>query len=342
MFSDRRVGRCRLPPGAVVVEPSRTSPSGSPPPGSVRPARGRTAGRDELQELPARQSPRRKEAALAGGLAHPAAGVHRRYASTRSRRSATCDPACTCSSPTGRRVRASRGRGGRGRATTTGPVYDLEVDPTHTYVADGVLVHNSIYRFRGADIAQHPRVRGGVPRRHGDPARAELPLDPDHPRRGQRGHRQQHGPQAQGALDRPGRRRGHRALPRRRRGRRGAVGGPPDVEAARRSATTRWGDMAVFYRTNAQSRVLEELAHAGRHPVQGHRRHPLLRPARGQGRAGLPAGGREPGRRGVGQAGAQRPEAGRGRQHRRPARRLRHRPRLHVLRDACAGPTTPG
>ncbi len=31
-------------------------------------------------------------------------------------------------------------------------VYDLEVDRTHTYVADGVLVHNSIYRFRGADI----------------------------------------------------------------------------------------------------------------------------------------------------------------------------------------------
>jgi DNA helicase II / ATP-dependent DNA helicase PcrA len=33
-----------------------------------------------------------------------------------------------------------------------GPVYDLEVDRAHTYVADGVLVHNSIYRFRGADI----------------------------------------------------------------------------------------------------------------------------------------------------------------------------------------------
>jgi DNA helicase-2/ATP-dependent DNA helicase PcrA len=33
-----------------------------------------------------------------------------------------------------------------------GPVYDLEVEPTHTYVANGVLVHNSIYRFRGADI----------------------------------------------------------------------------------------------------------------------------------------------------------------------------------------------
>ena len=33
-----------------------------------------------------------------------------------------------------------------------GPVHDLEVDRTHHYVAGGMLVHNSIYRFRGADI----------------------------------------------------------------------------------------------------------------------------------------------------------------------------------------------
>ncbi len=33
-----------------------------------------------------------------------------------------------------------------------GPVFDLEVDPTHTYVAEGILVHNSIYAFRGADV----------------------------------------------------------------------------------------------------------------------------------------------------------------------------------------------
>ena len=33
-----------------------------------------------------------------------------------------------------------------------GPVYDLEVDVTHTYVANGVLVHNSVYKFRGADF----------------------------------------------------------------------------------------------------------------------------------------------------------------------------------------------
>jgi DNA helicase-2/ATP-dependent DNA helicase PcrA len=39
-----------------------------------------------------------------------------------------------------------------GRREYHGPVFDLEVTPTHTYVANGVLVHNSVYRFRGADI----------------------------------------------------------------------------------------------------------------------------------------------------------------------------------------------
>ena len=75
----------------------------------------------------------------------------------------------------------------------------------------------------------------------------------------------------------------------------------------------RWGDIAVFYRTNAQSRVLEE--HLARHgvPVQGHRRHPLLRPARDQGRARLPEGRGQPGRRGVGEAGPQHPQARGGR-----------------------------
>lgn len=33
-----------------------------------------------------------------------------------------------------------------------GPVHDLEVSDTHTYLANGILVHNSIYRFRGADV----------------------------------------------------------------------------------------------------------------------------------------------------------------------------------------------
>ena len=36
--------------------------------------------------------------------------------------------------------------------TYAGPVYDLEVTPTHTYGANGLLVHNSVYKFRGADF----------------------------------------------------------------------------------------------------------------------------------------------------------------------------------------------
>ncbi|WP_293914817.1 UvrD-helicase domain-containing protein [Deinococcus sp.] len=34
----------------------------------------------------------------------------------------------------------------------SGPVYDLTISPLHTYIANGLLVHNSIYKFRGADI----------------------------------------------------------------------------------------------------------------------------------------------------------------------------------------------
>jgi DNA helicase-2/ATP-dependent DNA helicase PcrA len=32
------------------------------------------------------------------------------------------------------------------------PVYDLDVEPTHNFVANGLVTHNSIYAFRGADI----------------------------------------------------------------------------------------------------------------------------------------------------------------------------------------------
>jgi superfamily I DNA/RNA helicase len=33
-----------------------------------------------------------------------------------------------------------------------GPVYDLSVPETHNFVANGLVVHNSIYKFRGSDI----------------------------------------------------------------------------------------------------------------------------------------------------------------------------------------------
>ena len=39
----------------------------------------------------------------------------------------------------------------------------------------------SIYGFRGADITQHPRLRGRLRRRQRRQARAELPLDADDP-----------------------------------------------------------------------------------------------------------------------------------------------------------------
>src|SRR5204863_7159065 len=33
-----------------------------------------------------------------------------------------------------------------------GPVYDLDVRRTHNFIANGLVTHNSIYAFRGADI----------------------------------------------------------------------------------------------------------------------------------------------------------------------------------------------
>jgi DNA helicase-2/ATP-dependent DNA helicase PcrA len=38
------------------------------------------------------------------------------------------------------------------RVPLDGPVYDLDIEHTHNFVAEGLLTHNSIYGFRGADI----------------------------------------------------------------------------------------------------------------------------------------------------------------------------------------------
>ncbi len=82
-----------------------------------------------------------------------------------------------------------------GRASTQ-PVYDLDVERTHNFIANGLVTHNSIYAFRGADIRQHPRVRARLPEHEGDPARAELPLDEHDPAGGEPRHLAQ--PRAQG------------------------------------------------------------------------------------------------------------------------------------------------
>lgn len=46
----------------------------------------------------------------------------------------------------------------------TETVYDLEVENTHNFVADGVVVHNSIYRFRGAAVSNIIQFRNSYPK----------------------------------------------------------------------------------------------------------------------------------------------------------------------------------
>ena len=77
---------------------------------------------------------------------------------------------------------------------------------------------------------QHPRLREGLPRHEGDPARAELPLDEQHPRRVERGDPQQ--PRAQGEEPLVRARRGRSGARARGRGR--ARGGAPRRRRGRR------------------------------------------------------------------------------------------------------------
>ncbi len=138
-----------------------------------------------------------------------------------------------------------------------GEVLDLSVSPLHNYVAGGLVVHNSIYRWRGADV------------------RNILDFERDYP--GARVVKlEQNYRSTQAILDAAG------AVVSHNRGRKGKTlwtarsGGEPiryyeaDDEADEaayvvrtvleevRRRGLRLDDAAVFYRTNAQSRVLEE------------------------------------------------------------------------------------
>ncbi|HEY4721678.1 MAG TPA: 3'-5' exonuclease, partial [Anaerolineae bacterium] len=48
-----------------------------------------------------------------------------------------------------------------------GPVYDLAVPHVHNYIANGIVIHNSIYRFRGADVAVFRQVQSDIERAQG-------------------------------------------------------------------------------------------------------------------------------------------------------------------------------
>src|SRR3546814_581987 len=138
-----------------------------------------------------------------------------------------------------------------------GPVYDLEVTPTHTYIADGVLVHNSIYGFRGADIANILQFE------HAFPDVTTIPLVQNYR-------------STQTVLD------AANAVIANNMGRKPkdlwTEAGPGDkilryhaedehdeaqwvtqrISSFHDTGDVRWGDIAVFYRTNAQSRGVEE------------------------------------------------------------------------------------
>ena len=216
-------------------------------------------------DLPVRDQParlRRRASALARSAArrrrarHPRAGWRSAARSTTSRRSATCGRACRCWSQGDGGFEEVDRRVGRGRGLRRSRLRPRGGSHAHLRGRRRARPQQHL-PLSGRRHPQHPRVRGGVPRRHGDRARAELPLDPDHPRRRQRGHRQQPRAQAEGAVDR------------RRATARPSCATTPTTRATRasgwptrsRTCTTaahRWGDVAVFYRTNAQSRVIEE------------------------------------------------------------------------------------
>jgi len=159
-----------------------------------------------------------------------------------------------------------------------GPVHDLEVAPTHTYVADGVLVHNSIYAFRGADMRNIVEFEDAFPdttvvlleqnyrstQTILDAANAVIshnmgrkpkelwtdrgPGDPI-----VRYHADDEVDEAQWVAREIARLHDssgvHSA---------GRHGDGAEAESDGDGGRLHWGDIAVFYRTNAQSRVLEE------------------------------------------------------------------------------------
>src|SRR5581483_6313401 len=142
------------------------------------------------------------------------------------------------------------------RDTYRGPVYDLEVEPSHTYVANGVVVHNSVYKFRGADI------RNILEFEEAFPAATMVVLEQNYR-------------STQTILDAANAVIANNLMRKPKALWTEQVGGElieryfaeDEHDEARwlvqevhrlHDEAYRWGDIAVFYRTNAQSRVVEE------------------------------------------------------------------------------------
>ena len=155
-------------------------------------------------------------------------------------------------------------------------------------------------------------VRGGVPRGVDHRARPELPVDA----RRSSTPRTRSSPTtrraAQASLDRAGRRRAHHPVPRRGRARRGELRGARDRPARRRRAASLRRRRGLLPDERAEPRRRGGVR-PRRNAVPHRRRHEVLRPARDQGRARVPACPREPRRRGGVEADRQHPQAWGGR-----------------------------
>jgi DNA helicase-2/ATP-dependent DNA helicase PcrA len=139
----------------------------------------------------------------------------------------------------------------------SGPVHDLEVDRTHTYVADRMLVHNSIYAFRAADIRNILEFETTFPDAtivvlEQNYRSTQTILDAANAVIANNAHRK---PKElwsdSGRGDPIVRFQGEDETDE-------AQWIAHKVASLHQQGDVRWSDMAVFYRTNAQSRVVEE------------------------------------------------------------------------------------
>ena len=154
-------------------------------------------------------------------------------------------------------LRRGPGRRGRGRRLRRPGATTSRSTPTHTYVADGVLVHNSIYASGAPTCGTSSSSRTPSPTRRwccssrttDRPRRSSTPPTRSSPTTWPASPRSC-GPTRASAT------RSCATTPTTRSTRRS--GSPTRSPASTPSGDHRWGDIAVFYRTNAQSRVLEE------------------------------------------------------------------------------------
>jgi len=137
------------------------------------------------------------------------------------------------------------------------PVYDIDVDHTHNFVANGIVTHNSIYKFRGADFRNLLKFEEAFPEA------VTVVLDQNY-RSTQRILDAANSVIENNATHRPKQLwtdKGEGEPIVRFQGddeRDEAAFVVREIQRLVDGGDHRFGDIAVFYRTNAQSRVLEE------------------------------------------------------------------------------------